>query len=171
MIRTHAADHPRLEAQDCYKFILQAILGTEHAAPSEDAALAWLEREIAGLDPNPEQVMVEPITPDGSLVRVHLRPFMAMGGDTRKLARAFVETGRRKRGTRAELAEQWQRLVSWTQRGGLPFTSREAGLFGEKMAAAGWPAVRHSLTFTEAYNPAYRVVASDLLRDVLPEDQ
>jgi len=166
-----AALHGRTECepQDGYKLLVQATLGAEHAAPSEAAALAWMEREVATLEPAPDEPMVESITPDGSLVRVNLRPFLARGGDWRALARAFAATGRRKFGTREDLAARWEMVVTLAQDGRLPFAAAAAREFGRAMAEKGFPAVHHSKRYAAAYRPAYRVIAKELLAEALPK--
>lgn len=49
----------------------------------------------------------------------------------------------------------------------LPFSGSDAGALGAKMAAVGWPAAHHTAAFRDAYRPAYRIVARELLADVL----
>lgn len=172
LIARHAERYPKLEAQDVYKLLVQATPGAEHAAPSETAALAWLAREVATLGEEPtDETLIEPITPDGALVRVHLRPFMSRGGDVRALARAFAATGRRKFGSREELAERWRIVETLAAAGRLPFGGGDAKALGARMAAAGWPAVHHTAAYRAAYRPAYRLVARELLAEVLPASE
>lgn len=167
----HAAGHPKLQVQDCYKLLFQACLGAEHAVQDEAGARRWLEEEIAGLPPGPDEPPVEPVSPDGSLVRVHLRPFVARRGDAGALARAFFLTARARFGTRQDLAAAWPQVVRLAAAGQLPFTAAEAEEFGRRMAAASYPAVRHTETFRREHAPAYRVIAREFLPGVLPAAQ
>lgn len=168
MLLDHAKRYPQLAPQDCYKLLFQAVLGAEHAVNDEAGARKWMESELAALGDGPAEPLADPIAPDGSLVRVHLRPFVARGGDAGKLVRAFVATAQRKFGTREQLADAWSQVVTLADARQLPFTAAAAREFGEKMRAAGWPAVHHSKTFGAAYRPAYRVIARELLSDVVP---
>jgi hypothetical protein len=59
-----------------YKLLHQAAMGSEHAAPEEALARAWLDRELSQMGPGPAEGVVDPISPDGEVVRVHLRPFV-----------------------------------------------------------------------------------------------
>lgn len=167
VLLSHAKRYPTMEAQDCYKLLVQAALGAEHAATDEPAARRWMERELAELGDGPAEPLVDPISPDGARVRVHLRPFVARGGDPAKLVRAFVQTAQIKFGTRDELAAAWSQVVALAGEGKLPFAADAARAFGEKMRVAGWPAVHHSKAFNAAYRPAYRVVARELLAEAL----
>jgi hypothetical protein len=163
----HAKRYPKLEAQDCYKLLFQAVLGAEHALSDEAAARRWMESELAELGDGPAEPLVDPISPDGTLVRVHLRPFAARGGDPAKLVRAFVQTAQKKYGAREDLSAAWRQVEELAAAGKLPFTTDAARAFGEKMCAGGWPAVHHSKPFGAEYRPAYRVVAREFLAEAL----
>lgn len=167
----HADRYPKLEPQDCYKLLFQAVLGAEHAVSDEAAARRWMDDELATLGDGPAEPLVDSISPDGTLVRVHLRPFVARGGDPAKLVRAFVQTAQKKFGTRDDLAAVWTQVVALAGVKKLPFTADAAHVFGEKMHTAGWPAVHHSKTFGAEYRPAYRVIARELVADALPSAQ
>lgn len=164
----HAKRYARLEPQDCYKLLVQAVLGAEHAVDDEAGALKWMESELAGLGDGPVKPLVDPISADGTLVRVHLRPFVAQGGEATKLVRAFVATAQRKFGNREQLEDAWVQVVALAEENRLPFAASAAREFGEQMRAAGWPAVHHSKAFGAAYRPAYRVIAREFLRDAVP---
>lgn len=162
ILAEHARRYPLMAADDMYKLIHQGVFGSEHAAPDEASARAWLLDELAGLGAAAETSgpAVEPIAPDGAVVRVHLRPFVAGGGDIDALLVAFLGTARSVRGDIAGFrcvagvvpsidplrwpAEEWQALVS-------------------DLIERGLPALHHSPAFTEAYAPAYRVVAGSLV--------
>jgi hypothetical protein len=84
------------------------VLGSEHAVTNEAAARDWLEREIAGLGPGPEEPLIDVIACDGRIARVHLRPFLAGGGDPEALLRAFVRTANEHHGSGRELRAAWR---------------------------------------------------------------
>ncbi|MBI2514507.1 MAG: hypothetical protein HYV96_21235 [Opitutae bacterium] len=168
VLLAHAKRYPRMEARDCYKLLFQAVLGAEHAATDEAAARRWMDDELAALGDGPAEPLVDAISPDGALVRVHLRSFVARGGDSAKLVHAFVATAEKKFGPRGDLVAAWRQAVALAEEKKLPFTAEAARAFGEKMRAADWPAVHHSKTFAVEYRPAYRVIARELLGEVLP---
>ena len=158
----HARRYPLMSADDMYKLIHQGVFGSEHAAPDEASARAWLMDELAGLDAvaGSSEPVVEPIAPGGTVVRVHLRPFVADGGNVDALLAAFLETSRSVRGDIAEF-----RCVAgvvpaidplrWPAQGWQAFVS--------DLIERGVPALHHSPRFTDAYAPAYRVVAGGLV--------
>lgn len=163
LLKEQLARYPRMELQDCYKLLFQACLGSEHAVTDSAAAARWMNEEIARLGNGPTEPMIDPITPDGSLVRVHLRAWIQQGRDPQALVNAFVATGRGYTGSRAALADAWAQVVALAAEGTLPFAADDARQFGQRMADAGYPVAHHSKTFNALYHPAYRVVAKAYL--------
>ena len=123
-----------------------------------------LAMEMATLGKGPAETSQDIISPDGRLGRIHLRTYVAASGDPDKLHRAFVETANTYPASPDKLAKFCNCLGDLATAGGIPF-AREAVLayFG-KIARDGYPAIHHSETFHQAYRPAYRVVAVDLLQ-------
>ena len=166
-MQEQAARYPLMEIQDVYKLVHQAALGSEHAVSDTAAALRWMEREIASLADGPDDPLFDPLTPDSQLVRVHLRPYLAEGGDPDALVRAFVETANTYPGSEERLRRFWQYAERSAAAGTLPFSPDAMATFLAKQAEAGYPAVHHSARYEAAYAPAYRVVARHHL-DTLP---
>lgn len=163
MLTNQLLRYPQLAIQDLYKLIFQASFGSEHAVADRAAAHRWLELELRELAPGPEEPIVDSISPNGHIVRINLRPYLAARMDLAGLLEAFVRTAREYRGTEATLQRYWSHVERMAMAGLLSFT-REAlqGFFAE-MQAAGFPAVHHSTAYTAAYRPAYRVVLSAFL--------
>jgi len=159
----HLERHPKAEARDGYKFLFQSVLGPGHAIPSREAAVAYLESELASLTPiTAAEPLCEPLGGAPAMVRIHLRPFLASGGDPERLLEAFMTSADevvidRQRFDRA-LIEAPQRLRSLGRQG------LAAGLdrLAEQMRAQDLPALHHSDAFREAYGPAYRVILESL---------
>lgn len=157
-----ARRYPIMQPADLYKLLHQAALGSEHAAPGDSAARAWLEREIASLGEGPEEPAVDPISPSRDVVRVHLRPYLAAGGDPEALLAAFLRTAREFRGSPERLREWGLIAAEMADEGRLPFEAAALrGLLREK-ESRGFPAAHHSPIFQAHYRPAYRVVALGL---------
>jgi hypothetical protein len=161
----HSQRYPHWQVEDLYKLIHQAAMGSEHAAPEETRARLWLFNEIRDLGEGPEEPLVDPISPDGALVRVHLRPFMRANLEVEKLLAAFLDTARGIHGSVARLESYARVAVQLAGEGGLPFGAVELESFIEQMKERAFPAIHHSPAFAAEYRPAYRVAA----RQFLPE--
>jgi hypothetical protein len=156
-------DDPDASVQDAYKWLFQAARGGEHAAPSEDAARAWLAKEWATLgEAAPGEPLVVPLRPDGGVVRLNLRPYRAAGGDFEELLAAFLESARTFRPDPAFFIDAWREFGSGLS--GDPSGPMTRAAFEELDRAAeagGWPARHHSPGYTRTHAPAYRVLTRE----------
>jgi hypothetical protein len=168
----HRGHYPLLRAQDVYKLIHQGVFGPGHIITSAAAAHKALACELAALQvPSPKdkgrsqkELAVEPIDPDGRLVRVNLRPLFGQVGstDTEWLVEALIESAKRAECDPDRMKRRLAAAVRWC-RNNLP--RQAAGL--ERMAAraeeSGFPAFHHSPAYARAYRPAYRVILRSCL--------
>jgi hypothetical protein len=113
-----------------------------------------MEREIADMGDGPSEPVVDPISPDGEIVRVHLRPYLLHGGSIEKLVEAFVRTAREQRGDIALLESYWAIAVRLGN-----FSAADLDEFIQPVKAENYPAVHHSAEYRNAYHPSYRVVS------------
>lgn len=163
IVLAHLVRYPAMQLEDAYKLAHQACLGSEHAVRDRAHAERWLERELAQLGDGPQEPVVDPIAPDGRIARVHLRPFLAVGGDATELLDAFVRTANGFRGSHERLRSSWAIVEGLAADGSLPFSRADTEAFRRRMEDAGFPAVHHSAAYGAAYRPAYRVVARPFL--------
>ena len=159
----HLQRYPRMQLADIYKLLHQAALGAGHAVDSAQDAHARLQAELAALGSGPVEPLADRISPDGRLARVHLRPYLAARTHPAALADAFVRRAHVCPPAPDKLAKFCGCLGDLADAGGIPFTRAEVTEYFDAIAAQGYPAVRHSQAFREAYRPAYRVVAIELL--------
>jgi hypothetical protein len=154
ILSDHQTRYPLMETQDVYKLLHQAALGNAHAVINSQQAYDWLQSEVEGLiEPYPEPA-IDPISPDGILVRVHLSPFIAQGGDLNTLVNAFVCT--------SEVYPQDRGKFESYLEEAMPHVEGLKGL-AKELRLQGYPAVHHSSAYRAAYKPAYRVVLKRLL--------
>ena len=163
LLMEHLRRYPAMQLPDIYKLAHQASLGSEHAIKDHAAAQRWLDQELSQLGEGSAEPVPDPISPDGRILRLHLRPFLAQGGDPGLLLKAFLRTANEFRGSLAELQAHWTDVERLAVEGCLPFTHAEVQEYGCSLAAQGYPAVHHSAAYAAAYSPAYRVVAIDFL--------
>jgi hypothetical protein len=161
IIAHHVARYPRLQIQDLYKLVYQAAMGSEHAVRDIGAVERWLEQELMDLGEGPAEPVEEEISPDGRIVRVNLRPYIATGGDVRALLAAFVRTGQEMRGSWKSIERYWEYVQGMV--GELPFEETELRNYIGRMKERGYPAVHHSEAYGRAYRPAYRVIGREYL--------
>jgi hypothetical protein len=163
VIVEHAKRYPLWELDDLYKLVHQAALGSEHAVTDERAARDWLARELAGMGPGPDEALVEPISPNGAIVRVHLRTCARLGLAPERLLQAFLRTAREFRGSVEAIERSLTEAEHLARDGLLPFERDAVTRFAARMALARFPAIHHSTAYEAVYCPAYRVVAAEFL--------
>lgn len=163
ILTQHARRYPEWMAADVYKLIHQAACGSEHSLGAEAHVRERLMLELAACGVDLSEPLIDSISPDGQIVRVHLRPFRRMQLDPEALLRAFIETARGYR-PGVERLRGFSSIAAELARAGalgVSFDQVEQQL--AEMQAGGFPAVHHSRPYVQHYRPAYRVVSRDLL--------
>jgi hypothetical protein len=150
--------YPGIQSEDLYKLIHQATLGSEHALDSTIAARDYLLREVDGLGEHPYDPLIDPISPDGSLVRVHLRPFVQAKGDLDLLLKAFIETANTPYGDFNTIRTYLAIAQNCASLGTISLDPERLEEFFKKMEDLDFPAVHHSPSYVRLYAPAYRVL-------------
>ncbi len=175
ILTNHLTRTPAMQVQDLYKLVHMAAMGSGHAVRDEQAARDWLERELAEMGDGPDDPLFDPLSPDGRILRVHLRPYLLAGKNPDTLLRAFIRTANEWRrsppragtGTTMEkLKEYGVAAMRLADEGLLPFSGAAMLSFFTAMEAQGFPAVHHSEIYVRLYRPAYRVVARQFLEEI-----
>jgi len=165
----HAHRYSKWEVKDLYKLIHQAAMGSEHAITDEAGARNWLYQEIAHLKNDVDEPLIDPISPDQQIVRVHLRPFLSHQLQPEQLLQAFIGTPRAVRQSREKLIEYASIAIQLAQEEKIPFKESQISEYFEQMRAKHFPAIHHSDKYEKFYRPAYRVIARELLPDEIIE--
>lgn len=154
IINFHLSRYPAMQIQDLYKLIYQAAMGSEHAITDLEAVRIWFARELTELNDGPAEPLIDPISANGDIVRVHLRPFVASGHDPDLLLKAFIRTAHEYHGEIRMLEQYWQAAVDVAI-----FPAAQMNEYIRSMKEKNYPAVHHSPAYKQHYRPAYRIVA------------
>jgi len=160
VLHSHLSRYPTMQIQDLYKLLHQAALGSEHAVKNLESARNWLTRELAEMGEGPSEPLIDPISPDGRNMRIHLRPFIEAGHDPDALLHAFIRTANEHHGDMRMLERFWHAAISLSN-----FPVEETGDFFRSMKEQNYPTAHHSSEYQKSYRPAYRVVAITFCRD------
>jgi len=165
ILQDHLLRYPQMQILDLYKLLHQAALGSEHAVRDEQAARDWLERELAEIGDGPDDPLMDPLSPDGQILRVHLRPYLRAGKDPEKLLAAFIQTANNWRGSLDMLKEYGAVAARLALSGTGEIRWEEIEAFFAKMEEQHFPPKHHSEVYKRLYRPAYRVVAKQFLEE------
>ena len=163
IVEAQLSRYPEMRAQDLYKLALQAAMGSAHIVRDTAEAREWLDREAKDLPGGPAEPVEDMLSPDGAIVRVNLRPYLAAGGDLAALAAAFTRTARVYRGSQARLRAYLACVERMARAGRLPPEAADVRPYFAQMRRRGYPTPAHSPRYVQAYRPAYRVVLRELL--------
>ncbi len=173
LLGEHFQRYPRMDLIDVYKLLHQAAMGPGHAVTDTTAARERLLGEIAALDDGPDDPLFDRISPDGKLVRIHLRSYLREGHSYLReghsvdaLLDAFLQTANSYPPSREKLERFCGCLADLAEAGGIPFKRAEVELYFGAIAEQNYPVVRHSESYRDEYLPAYRVVALEHLPEL-----
>lgn len=154
--------YPAMQIEDVYKLVYQDAFGNGHLITDAAEARAYLRSELDSVVADGTEPLVESLSPDGSVVRVNLRPFKARGTDPKLLVDAMLASAPRLRPRPDAFEKWWQEIVDAAARGAIPFDSAALRSFAAAKKAEGYPAIHHSDAYESRYHPAYRVVLREL---------
>lgn len=151
---------PELRIEDAYKWLVHAARGGEHAVASEFAVRKWLETEWATLGPpQPDEPLWTPLTADGRIGRLNLRPYRARGGAPEPLLAAFLAGAEAFDADPARFRRAWHALGRDLEKQSVGHLTADAWRRCDRaMRARGYPACHHSPEYEQARAPAYRVL-------------
>jgi hypothetical protein len=154
VVRDHLTRYPALQIQDLYKLLHQAALGSEHAVSDRGSVERWMAWELAEMGEGLSEPLVDPISHNGNIVRIHLRPYVAAGHDPMLLVNAFIRTANEYNGEFRLLEQYWSDAVAMGA-----FSAHELDNFFQGLKDKHYPAVHHSDQYERLYRPAYRVIS------------
>ena len=164
-----APSDPDLRIADAYKWLFHATRGGEHAVENEFTVRQWLENEWATLGPpQPGEPLWIPLTADGRVGRLNLRPYRAQGGDPAALLAAFLAGADAFDASPARFRRAWNALGRELKNQPIGhLTAEKWRRLDREMRAQGYPALHHSPEYEQARQPAYRVLPADEARKLM----
>ena len=162
----HARRYPAWLAPDVYKLAYQAAFGSGHAVIDLDHARTTLDVEIAALGEGPTEPLLDIISPERDLLRVHLRPLVQQGLDPELLLAAFVQTANTFRGDQGDLRKHLLQAIELADHSLIHIRLHDLIRYLGLMGSANFPPVHHTDQFRQMYQPAYRVTS----REYLPQE-
>lgn len=160
---------PELRIADAYKWLFHATRGGEHAVANEFAVRQWLENEWSTLGPPaPDEPLWVPLTADGRIGRLNLRPYRAQGGVPAVLLAAFVRGAEAFDADPARFRRAWNALGRELEQHPVGhLTAAEWRRLDRDLRTRGYPACHHSPEYEKACQPAYRVLPAAQARPLI----
>lgn len=153
----HFEKYPKAQPTDFYKLIYQSVFGVGHIISDKAKEYLFEEANRVNLSDYPDRVLVESISPDGSMVRVYLRPFMRRKLSLDKLFSVMQRSARHQRDADYFMV-LWKILLEMVELGEIPLDQDELDEIIMKIEEDGLKPMHHTKPYRDAYYPAYRVV-------------
>ena len=163
--------YPESRVQDIYKSFCQDNLGPGHLIPNPEAAKAYLTEELEeyrsdlekGLYDKPEFRFV-PTGDQNNYVRVDLSVVLDSLVDVPTLLDAFVRSANEgKKLSEDEWKAKWAEVAKVIRKDFSDIPDAEKDLAAiDSLIAEGNLILHHSEAFQNAYNPHYRIVATEI---------
>lgn len=166
IIRKQYLEHPKMQEEDLYKLLHQAAMGSEHAVKNPAMAEQWMKEEIKDLDLSKKENLVDTLSAGGNIVRINLRSYLKSGYNPDLLVKKFILTANEYRGSLDTLKRYFSIARRMIKRNQLPLDLDKFNRLTAEMEPKNFPAIHHSKTYEEEYNPAYRVIASKYLPEL-----
>lgn len=148
---------PSESPEDLYKFVHHAAMGNAHLLQHGDARLFLLQEWDEIVADSAEQLIV-PLSPDGRVVRLNLRPCKARGVTAEQIWSAIERSAAAQYGGAEWLERWWKEVVEQASRGNLDIPEDVLRDYFEERRAEDFPAVHHSPVYEMNYQPSYRVL-------------
>lgn len=163
-LERHLRLHPSAQAQDILKFCYQRAFGAEHLLFDLSAARRYFFSEYERTEPAPGGA-VEPLS--DKIVRVHFAVWKALGADAECLFNAFVASAQLQNGGKDVFLRELDSVTRYLQSvSNSAMLAQWQLLLSEYDTDACFP-VHHSPAFRNAERPAYRIVKSEFMKDIL----
>jgi len=160
ILTAHFSKYPQMTPQDAVKLIYQSSFGGGHLITDTTAALSYLRAERAAVTAAPL-----PLCEDigRGMTRLSLQAEQCASIDDTMLIRIFSASAKRvlsRKDNRQRMEDGLSVLTQLTAQRKAPFSEEELSAYLEEYRAAGYPIVRHSEIYRQAYAPTYRVMES-----------
>lgn len=159
-LRQQLQAHPSMQPRDVVKLCYQAACGAEHLLSDLNGARRFFEEEYASV-PATEEPLFEQISED--VCRVNFGAWKRMGLPPEGLFRMFTETVFQSDGK--------QRLTAYLSAAEAVLSEMDFDMetwraFLSDYQKDGMPAVRHSVEYRAAEQPAYRIVGTQWIQSL-----
>jgi hypothetical protein len=158
VLKEHLKRYPDMEAEDIYKLVHQAAMGNGHLFTDTAGVKLYLLSELDEVKADTTEPLIEPVSPDGRIVRLNLRPFKARGGDADQLFAAMLRSAEQFQEDPDRLARWWTEIMDESDYATIPADRSTLQQLFDGMKAKGFPPRHHSETYESMYQPAYRIL-------------
>lgn len=166
LIMGHIIRRPEMEAQDVYKLLYQGVYGVGHILSDRAWDRLIEESESINIDDHQEEPLTEPVSPDGAMIRVNLRPYLRQQMNLEKLYEA-MKISADIPGDDDKFLGFWQEFKVMVREEKLELSWKNIGEIDLSLSDEGPKPRHHTQVYRMAYYPAYRVVKKQVFHEII----
>ncbi|MCW4012359.1 MAG: hypothetical protein NWF07_05120 [Candidatus Bathyarchaeota archaeon] len=155
---------PMARAQDIYKLLFQGVFGVAHIVSDKAWNILIEEAGRINLKEHSEDPLIEPVSPDASMVRVNLRQYINGGGDLESLYQVMRKSAEHK-GDDEVFLDYWGQYKRMVTEGLVSGAQNEIDELDNLISTEGVKPRHHTEPYRQAYYPAYRVVVMKIYNE------
>jgi hypothetical protein len=162
VILWHTQHKKEMHAFDYYKLVFQSSFGPEHLGNDSTRIFEMLQQEMKEQDTvktDSSEQLLEPISEDGELVRVNLRPFRDATLPLRSLSQAVYFTAKELKQDTVLFRSRWQNVLELMKEKKISMEEKDLSVINDAFLSKGFIfPMHHSWEYQQANNSSYRVV-------------
>lgn len=166
----HIERYPQAQLRDVYKLIFQGVYGVGHIITGKTREYLMEEAGRIPLEDYPDRPLLEPVSPDGSIVRVNLRPFLRLNLSLDGLFQVMTASADVE-GDDERFINLWGVFVGLVETGEITMELDGIAEIQDSIDMNGIKPIHHTKPYRQAYYPAYRVIMLDLFRNEFGEPE
>lgn len=157
--------YPEMQVEDYYKLAHQASMGNEHLSADSAMFAKYFEKEIKEIIPASDDNFLEKLSSDNDIVRVNLKPYLFFEKNTKLLLNAMIQTANKFEKSKSNLKKYLNKIIMLARKEKIGSKAKELESFFNLMESKDFPAVHHSKTYNDLYQPSYRVISLKYLKE------
>ena len=165
-IKTHITRRPKIEAQDVYKLLYQGVYGVGHILSEKAWDHLIEESERINIEEYQEESLTELVSPDGTMIRVNLRPYLRRQMDLEKLYEVMKISADVPRDD-GKFISFWHEFKALVREDNLEFSWENIREIDNSLSNEGPKPRHHTHVYRMAYYPAYRVVQKQVFHEYI----
>ena len=166
LIRIHITRHPEIESQDVYKLLYQGVYGVGHILSEKAWDRLIEESERINIEDHLEDPLTEPVSPDGTMIRVNLRPYLRQKMSLEKLYDAMIISADVPVDD-DKFLDYWHEFKSMVREENLEFNWEKIREIDNSLSNESPKPRHHTQVYRIAYYPAYRVVQKQVFHEYI----
>ena len=158
LLQYHYRQYPQMTFEDVYKLLYQGTMGNVHFIDNQEAARAYLYKEFTYIKPDSSLPRTEPVSLDGSMIRLNLAPYKAQGGEIAPLFTAMLRTADEFNPSLSALQDILNKTQQLADNHSIPLDPQAFSTLLAEIDSLKYPAIHHSDIYKSTYHPSYRVI-------------